>query len=441
MARRVGFADGSADNRRGAVLGLNTRRPAGKVVPVLAGSLREFRLADVFQLLTLSKKSGTLRIRHGEAEGRIEFALGDVAFAVTDARRSPLAARLLAAGVIDEEQLRRIVAAQAEGGTQVVAVAVEGNDDPATVLELVREHVLDAVCSLMRLEDADFSFDATSGAEVDQDRVTPTGRLVQQTDARLAEWSQIVASLPSPSSVLGLTSHPREAVSVTAELWTLVSLIDGRRTVAEICDLAGLGEFATSRALAQLVNDGVLETARDAASTTLGRLAAQRDVLRQLEERELGAPVQRGPEPAHPPPAAVAGAHAPAGEAALIEVGPAVIPAVSTPVEAQAFAPAGDQGHAAAGLPADDTQAAPAAQHVPESVVDHPAEAAEAGPSSDVDRSQVARELASLGAGDPPVAPTRETSRHDEGRTARLTRAEEVNRGLLMRLIDGVKQA
>lgn len=409
---------------------------------MLAGSLREFRLADVFQLLTLSKKSGTLRIRHGEAEGRIEFALGDVAFAVTDARRSPLAARLLAAGVIDEEQLRRIVAAQAEGGTQVVAVAVEGNDDPATVLELVREHVLDAVCSLMRLEDADFSFDATSETEVDPDRVTPTGRLVQQTDARLAKWSQIVASLPSPSSVLGLTSHPRESLLVTAELWTLVSLIDGRRTVAEICDLAGLGEFATSRALAQLVNDGVLETARDAASTTLGRLAAQRDVLRQLEERELGAPVQRGPEPTHPPPAAVAaGAHPPAGGAALIELRPGVIPAVPAPVEAQALAPAGDQGHAAAGSPTDDTQAAPAAQQVPESVVDHPAEAAEAGPSSDVDRSQVARELASLGAGDPPVAPTRETSRHDQGRAARLTRDEEVNRGLLMRLIDGVKQA
>ncbi len=405
---------------------------------MLAGSLREFRLADVFQLLTLTKKSGTLRIRHGEAEGRIEFARGDVAFAVADARRSPLAARLLAEGVIDDERLRRIVTAQAAGGAEVVAVAVDGSDDEAVALELVREDVLDAVFSLMRLEDADFSFDATSESDVDPTRATPTDRLVLDTDARLAEWSQIVTSLPSPSSVLGLTSRPREGVSVTAELWKLVSLIDGRRTVAEVCDLAGRGEFATSRALAQLVADGVLETAGDPASTTLGRLAAQRDLLRQLEERELGAVAQPGSSrPCPPAPAVEAAAPTEAADESELTAG------AGAPVPAAPSTPGQADVNKVEDPPAADVQVGRPAGIAPEPAVEDLAGAASADavPSADVDRAQVARELASLGVGDPPLAPTRATSRQDESRAARLTRDEEVNRGLLMRLIDGVKQA
>jgi len=56
----------------------------------LRGSLKDFSLPDVFQLIQLSRKSGILRIKRPDAEGSIWFREGDVFFAQSNWRRELL---------------------------------------------------------------------------------------------------------------------------------------------------------------------------------------------------------------------------------------------------------------------------------------------------------------------------------------------------------------
>ncbi|HUH07812.1 MAG TPA: DUF4388 domain-containing protein, partial [Egibacteraceae bacterium] len=67
---------------------------------MLEGTLGEFALTDIFQLLALTKKSGALKVATPQAEGRVFFRGGEVYFAVSDTRRMPLGARLVSAELV-----------------------------------------------------------------------------------------------------------------------------------------------------------------------------------------------------------------------------------------------------------------------------------------------------------------------------------------------------
>ena len=128
---------------------------------MLSGSLDAFRLADVFQLLKLTEKTGVLHISTDATEGRVEFLRGEIAYAVSDTRRMPLAGRLLRRGLVTDSQLRTVVGAQRGGAPALSHVLLdEGVLDDKTFDLLVSDQIQDAVFELMRLDDGTFTFDA-----------------------------------------------------------------------------------------------------------------------------------------------------------------------------------------------------------------------------------------------------------------------------------------
>ncbi len=82
----------------------------------LEGSLDAFSLPDIFQLLSMTKKTGALRLRSGAAEGVVHFSGGAVTGASADARRQSLARRLVGSGAVNDEALRAAVDAVASAG-------------------------------------------------------------------------------------------------------------------------------------------------------------------------------------------------------------------------------------------------------------------------------------------------------------------------------------
>ena len=80
----------------------------------LEGSLDAFSLPDVFQLLSLTKKSGGLHLTNGQVSGIVYFADGAVTGAVSDVARQALARRLVGLGAADDAALRRAVERAAE---------------------------------------------------------------------------------------------------------------------------------------------------------------------------------------------------------------------------------------------------------------------------------------------------------------------------------------
>lgn len=266
---------------------------------MLSGSLDAFALSDVFSLLAMTKKTGTLRIRTPRAEGWLEFRDGEVAYAVSDTRRMALASRLLGGGLVDDAQLRHIVASQ-RGGAAALSQALLNQQvvDETAFDGLFAEQIQDAVFELMRQPEGDFSFDPVlPGGELNGDggtvRLTMgTEQLIGEGQRRLREWDDIVAHVVSFDAVLTLAPRaPAEAVTVSMEAgqWRLLTFVDGRRTVRDLVDLTGQGEYGTCRMIAALSSQGLVEVVDPGAGgrTRVAELVARHDLLRRLEEREL----------------------------------------------------------------------------------------------------------------------------------------------------------
>ena len=450
---------------------------------MLQGTLNDFSLPDVFSLLALTKKSGALHVASGGVDGRVFFRDGAVCLALSDARRVPLVARLVSAGLVDENQLRALLEAHTGSAVGVTeALITSGQVEDRILSVFLREQIVDAVFELIRLKDGEFSFDAVQPGLSRGVSLSVT-EVINEANRRLEEWQLISRRIASPSAVLAMVPSAmdgREGVNLVSEQWDLLALIDGRRTVSEVVDLTGKGEFATCRVLGDLVEAGLVEAQDPAtgAQTRLAALIAARETLRSLEQVEKTGGLQpklssaslgangagvRWFEPVKDEPQ---GANGAAGEPAkLARLTPRTKSAEAV-LESSTSEPAKPAEHAARD---SDTPGAPNPTEPRESVAPkpepvkaetpapkppappavkpaEPAPAAAAAPapaapapapaqSSGIDRAQVARELASLGLDDGPVEPAPERT------VTRLTRDEDVNKGLLLRLIDGVKGA
>ena len=269
---------------------------------MLSGSLDAFALPDVFALLAMTRKTGVLSIAGGRTDGRVDFHEGEIAYAVSDTRRMALASRLLGGGLVDEEQLRHVVAAQRGGAAALSRVL---HDDGLLAPELfdtfVREQIQDAVFELMRLTAGTFSFTTEpeqEGESAVRVRV-PSDQLVAEGGRRLDEWAQIKSHVVSHSAVVTLAPRPAtESVTVSMEpaQWQLLTFVDGRRTVHDLVDLTGRGEYATCQVIAGLVQQGLVEVVDPTLGgrTGVSELVARHELLRRLEERELGGAARVG---------------------------------------------------------------------------------------------------------------------------------------------------
>jgi hypothetical protein len=270
---------------------------------MLAGDLTEFTLPDLFQLLGLTKKSGVLRISRDGVEGRVYFRDGEVCFAVSDDRRLPLGARLVGSGHLGADRLQSLLREHRGGsGVDVAAgLLASGEIEESTLGGFLREQVHDALFALLRLDSGEFRFDAGEALEWAGPRYQGA-EVLEEAHRRIDEWSRLSAHMPDPGAVLSMVPNPSGGASLTLdrEQWQLVALVDGQRTVAEVIDLGGKGEFATGKLLGELVESGLLEAHERPGQGDLADLLAGRQALRRLEEVALGA-VSTAPSPAGMP--------------------------------------------------------------------------------------------------------------------------------------------
>ena len=78
----------------------------------LVGRLEDLALPDIFQIISLSKKTGTLVVRSRRGTGMVVFKDGQVIQAASDGIRDSLGNMLVSQGMIDEQTLSQALAQQ-----------------------------------------------------------------------------------------------------------------------------------------------------------------------------------------------------------------------------------------------------------------------------------------------------------------------------------------
>ena len=325
----------------------------------LRGSLKDFSLPDVFQLIQLSRKSGILRIKRPDAEGSIWFREGDVFFAQSNWRRELLGQRLVAGQKITPSALARALelrGAEPPGGRRLGQILVdEGYITQQTLEAFVQEQIQDTIFDIMRWDEGEFDFEVLP--EVIQEDIglsVSVENIVMEGSRRLEEWERIRKRVPSTDMVFRMSTAPGEGtfeISLKPSEWNLLLLVDGTRSVRDLAVATRHTDFEVARTVYGLFSAGLLEVAADAEVEERRTDRARREkarvgkgIVRIGHGREPGAAT---PSPGVPP---------------TTEVVPADVPEPTTPPAAHAT----DEGLIYDTAPAGEVRAEHREVEVPE---------------------------------------------------------------------------
>ena len=154
------------------------------------------------------------------------------------------------------------------------------------------DQIADAVFSLHRWPEGEFAFVMDEADPDDLGASVAVADVVAETERRVAAWGGLVEHVPAPDAVVTLGTAPADDPAASRDEWALLSLVDGRRSVADLVALSGQGEYAVVSALAGLASRGLLSIGVPAED----RLLRRHRLLAALE----GAPLPEAGPPSSP---------------------------------------------------------------------------------------------------------------------------------------------
>ncbi|HEX9427936.1 MAG TPA: DUF4388 domain-containing protein [Candidatus Polarisedimenticolia bacterium] len=229
--------------------------------PVLAGDMSAFPLPEILLMLNNNKKTGALRCTDGDVSKTIEWETGQIVFARSSLDEDRLGSHLVARGKISTRQLDE--ASQALGKDERLGKALIrlGMLAPNDLFEAVRGQVTEIVYSLFHWKAGRFEFlpDPPAGEKISLN--TTVMNLIMEGTRRLDELSRVREKIQSDQMVLAPAKTPEEVaamVQLSPFEKTILGLVDGRRTVREVVDRGGRGEFDALQALYSLLSAGLI---------------------------------------------------------------------------------------------------------------------------------------------------------------------------------------
>lgn len=225
---------------------------------MIEGSLRNVPLADVFQVVTLGRKSGLLTVEREDRRGRVYFELGriQVAHVTPGVHLGEVLVRmdLLTAYEVQEILIRQD--AENAGTPLALQAIAAGLLEEEELRDALERQTLEVLLELLTWRSGSFSFSEVAG---DQSQ-TPTGHsldtmaLLMRADGYLQEFRE---GSVEPSAVLRRIGDPSKA-SLPADAWELLAYVDGRRSARAVASEVDLPEMRAYRILFELEQAGVL---------------------------------------------------------------------------------------------------------------------------------------------------------------------------------------
>lgn len=251
----------------------------------LEGSLKDFGLADIFQLIYVQKKTGTLKMKNASREAKVLFENGLIVTADSSNLEgmNKIGEVLLRSGHISQDQLKNALITQRQTNEKVGVILVEtGAVAKEDLMKALGLHVKEAVFSLFQWKEGRYSFEP-SDISYQRDYWSPinTEFLIMEGVRRIDEWPYIEKKVPNLDLVFERIkentdqvrvakseeesldemfgeSKKEEGVQITQEEMTVYKLIDGQQDVRQLIEVASLGEFETCKALSNLLTAGLI---------------------------------------------------------------------------------------------------------------------------------------------------------------------------------------
>jgi hypothetical protein len=127
----------------------------------LVGRLEDLALPDIFQIISLSKKTGTLVVRSRRGTGMVVFKEGQVIQAASDSIRDSLGNILVSQGMLDEAALTKALAFQKREPDKPLGMILTdmGAVAAQTLQSVIRKQIEEIVYDLLDWEGGFFNFE------------------------------------------------------------------------------------------------------------------------------------------------------------------------------------------------------------------------------------------------------------------------------------------
>ena len=253
----------------------------------LQGTLKDFSLADIFQLIGIQRKTGVLTLKSGQETATVAFVEGQVVGADSTGRRleDRLGSVLVKTGRITEAQLQEALRVQHSTLNRLGTILVESKFiDAAGLSEALQVQISQMVYRLFRWTAGEYHFSQEARVDYDREHVAPmSAESILMEGARiLDEWPMIEKAIRSFRTVFrhanvviagekraGRKGSDQEAagdVTLSDSERLVYALVDGKRPVQDIVERSSLSEFDTCRNLYELINRHLLEEVRESAA-------------------------------------------------------------------------------------------------------------------------------------------------------------------------------
>lgn len=127
----------------------------------LVGRLEDLALPDIFQIISLSKKTGTLVVRSRKGTGMVVFKSGQVIQAGSDSIRDSLGNILVSQGMVEQEDLAAALSRQKLAPDKPLGmILVETGATTSKIIEdVVRQQIEEIIYDLLAWEEGFFNFE------------------------------------------------------------------------------------------------------------------------------------------------------------------------------------------------------------------------------------------------------------------------------------------
>jgi hypothetical protein len=282
----------------------------------LEGTIKDFGLPDIFQLIGLQRKTGLLTLKNEKENVTVTFENGMVVMADSSSKRleDRLGSVLVKQGKLSRERLDECLQTQKATLQRLGHILVTNNSITSKDLkDALQVQVSQIVFKVFRWRDGEYHFAPTDSVDYDRENFSPMSAdfILMEGIRMVDEWPIIEKKIPSLDIVLrsvvdpamievgsgddsggedmfSSVSEPRRSaassssrIRLTAEEERVFRRIDGSRTVQGIIDATGLGEFEVCRLLFDLLNRNII--------STVGR-GAPREILAQPERTATATP-------------------------------------------------------------------------------------------------------------------------------------------------------
>ena len=267
----------------------------------LAGTLKDFSLADIFQLIGLQKKTGILTLTNDKEEARILFMNGLVVGADTNSQKleNHLGHVLVKSNKISQEELEQVLAIQSQTLQRLGQVLIQkGFIKSEDLCESLQTQTTQIIYRLFRWQDGEYHFQQERYVDYDQENFSPISSesILMEGVRMLDEWPMIEKVIPNFDVLLEKTDKGKklrldldhhfsldtggesfdtlledvlsqntgrsdpDGNRLDSQQEVILKMVDGVSLVQDIIDQTGMNEFETCRILYDLIGMGYIRT-------------------------------------------------------------------------------------------------------------------------------------------------------------------------------------